>query len=76
MQHPALQVDLVPSQRNQLAHPQAVAVGEQDQQPISQSVPSDLACSGDQALDLSRREVLAAAPFQIGQASRRPNLPI
>ena len=38
-----LKVDLVPAQRHQLAHPEPVAVGEEDEGRIPVAVPADSA---------------------------------
>ena len=62
-------IDLVPSQGDQFARPQAVAVGDQDHRGVSVVVPIVLG-GRDQLLDLSLGQVLAGAIVGIGTPLR------
>src|ERR1700694_4973062 len=72
----AQQVNLFPPELHELAYPQAVAVGNQDQRCVTHTMPPSLACCGDQALDLGWSEVLATATREVCHPARRRNFPI
>src|ERR1700694_5941459 len=72
----ARQVNPFPTELNELAHAQAVTVGDQDQSSIPHTMPPSLACCGDHALDLSWGEVLATATRDVCYPAWRPDFPI
>jgi hypothetical protein len=57
-------MDLLPAKIDQLAHPQGVAEGHRDQQPIANRVAA-VAGGLDQALDLGLGELFALAIFGV-----------
>jgi hypothetical protein len=68
--HQALsKIDLVPAQTHQFRHPQAVAVGDQDQGRITKSMAPLLGGRGDDLSDFLFRQIFSAAIVGIGAAS-------
>ena len=53
-----VEVDLLPADIHELADPQGMPEGHQDQEPVANRVAA-VAGSGEQALDLAFRQVLA-----------------
>src|ERR1022692_3121567 len=76
MQCATRQVNLFPAEFHELAHAQAVTVGDQDQGSITHTMPPSVACCGDHALDLGWGEVLAAATHEVCYPARRRDFPI
>src|SRR5450759_72665 len=72
----ARQVNLFPTQLHELAHAQAVTVGDQDQRSIPYTMAPSLACCSDETLHLSWGEVLAAATHEVCYPARRRDFPI
>jgi hypothetical protein len=72
----SLEVDLVPAQRHQLAHPKPVAVGDEDQGRISVAIPANSAGGLDELIDLLRRQVLPGPPFSVSDSPRGSDFPV
>lgn len=70
LEQPLFQVDLVPAQRHQLRHAQAVAVGQQDHGRVAVAVPSPRLGRPHQLLHFACSEVLATAAFAVRDSSR------
>ncbi len=68
MEQALLEADLVPAERDELAHAQAVAVGNHDHRRVALAVTTELAGSRDELLDLGGGQVLAAAELELGGA--------
>ena len=70
------EVEHVPAQGGELAHPQAVAVGDQDHGGVAVAVAAGpRSGGGDQPFDLGRGEVLAWPPGGVLEPARR-DIPI
>jgi hypothetical protein len=70
VQQPAGEVHLLPAERHQLAHAEAVAEGEHEQGRVSVSVPATLAGHRDELFDLVGRQVLTASEGRVRYPSR------
>jgi hypothetical protein len=64
------EIDLLPAERYQLAHAEAVAVGQHKQGRVPMPVPATLAGRRDELLDLVGRQVLAASERGVRQPFR------
>ncbi len=71
MKQCALQIDLTPAQRDELADTQSMAVGHPDHRSITMSVPTELASDGDESLDFVGGEVLSGAPVFVSRFGGR-----
>jgi hypothetical protein len=60
-----LEIDLLPTHRDELRDPEPVPVGEEDERSIARTVAAHLARGLQELLDLRRRQVLAGAPIKI-----------
>src|SRR6476620_3705573 len=76
MQRAALEVDLIPTDCHEFTYAQPVPERYEDQHRVARSMPPRLGGRGDQSLDLGRGEMLVAAAFQVGHATRRRDFPI
>src|ERR1700730_7580996 len=72
----ARQVHLFPTELHELAHAQAVTVGDQDQGCVTHTMPPSLACCGDHQLARRWGEGLATATHEVCYPARRRDFPI
>jgi len=70
VQQPSGKIHLLPAERHQLAHAEAVAVGQHEQGRVPVPVPATLAGRRDELLDLVGRQVLAASERRVRRPSR------
>jgi hypothetical protein len=64
------EIDLIPAQRNQFGHTQAVAIGQLDHRGIPVAMPTEAFGHTDETLDLCGCEVFTTAPIRIGALAR------
>lgn len=70
MEQCLVEIKLVPPEGDQFTDPQGVAVGDQNDGAVSESMPPDLFRRLDDALNLSRGQKLTAPALRIGHPAR------
>ena len=71
MEQTLVEVDLTPSQSDQLTHAQSMPIGYQDHCAVAVALPTNLTGGADQSIDLGWSEVFPAATIYISGFLRR-----